>query len=247
MTESRAETGSPRGGFNGWWLGSAMFVLAVLVAAVLVVVLGGGSGSTPGNAPTSTGTASGLPGTADSSAGTSGCAGSAGNANVPTVQPPSGIRWEVLFTIAVPWSSDAGPAVRDGAHRRCYQHSPVGALLAAANLAVTTQCPGSDRTLRDQVLPGPTRDAMLKAAQTQPPQAKQPGETAALAGYRFLAYSPNVTVLQLAYTFGGKYGMENYRLEWHDGDWMLNLDPPGGSVPGQPLTSLAGFVPWGAV
>jgi hypothetical protein len=166
---------------------------------------------------------------------------------VPTSQAPAGIRWEILYTVAVPWSPDTGPTVRDYAVRRCYQHSPTGALVAAANLAVTTQCPGSDQALRDQVLPGPTRDAMLRAAQTNPPQAKQPGETAAFAGYRFISYSPDTAVLQLAFSFGGKYGMETYQLEWQDGDWKLNLDPPGGSVPGQPLSSIAGFVAWGAV
>src|SRR5512141_575098 len=104
MTELRPETGPRKGGFNGWWLGSAMFVLAVLVAAVLVVVLGDGSGPTP-TPGTPTGTAAGPTDTASSSAGLSGCARSAVNADVPTDRPPSGVRWEILFTVAVPWSS----------------------------------------------------------------------------------------------------------------------------------------------
>ncbi len=244
MTDPRPEAGT-RGGFNGWWLGSAMFVLAVLVAAVLMVVLGG-RGSSPAPQDTATGAAAepSANGTS-SSGGSTGCSLEAGNTKVPS-QAPNGVRWEIVNTVAVPWSA-AGPAVRDGAVRRCYAHSPTGALLAAANLAVTTQSPGADQVLQDQVLPGPTRDAMLQAARTQPPQAKQAGETAAFAGFRFISYTPQVAVVQLAYAFGGKYGSETYRMQWQSGDWKLNLDPAGGSTPGGPLGSLAGFVAWGAV
>lgn len=246
MTDSPSP--AARGGFNGWWLGSAAFVLVVLVAAVLVIITGrtpAEPGASPSVSATGPGSPAGTPGTADPDGA---CAAlGEGDAKVPTQQAPTGLHWEIVNTVAVPWSTTAGPLVRQGPIRRCYLHSPTGALLAATNLAVTTESPGSDQVLATQVVPGPTRDARLQAARTQPPLAKQPGQTATFAGYRFVTYDPASAVIELAFAFGGNYAMATYYVQWDSGDWKLNLDPPGGAVAGHSITSLAGYVPWGAV
>lgn len=118
--------------------------------------------------------------------------------------------------------------------------------MAAAVLSATPGSPQGAEVLATQALPGPNRDATLSSLRQQPPAPKQAGETAAIAGFRFLDYSADRATIQIAGAFGGHYLVVTMPLVWSDGDWKLNLDPPGGAIPGQGIPSLAGYTQWGA-
>ncbi len=235
--------------FNGWWGATAALVMAVLIGAGYVIW----RGSTPAQveaAPSqTTSAAAATPASSQTSStpssGRAVCGATAADSTVPTSAPPS-TEWDIVHTVALPRSASAGPAVHSGSTRRCFAHTPTGALFAAVALAVTTDSPGAEDVLRDQVMPGPTRDAQLQSVKANPPQPKQPGETAVISGFRFLSYTPESCVISIAFSFGGRFGAQIFTVQWDEGDWKFDLDPAGGSLPGQPLPDITGYVPWGA-
>lgn len=248
-------TGRPRStGPNRWQLAAAVIVVAMLTA-VVTLVLNREQAPNPGSvtaAPTAapvtpSATASGVdPSPPPSSVAAGDCSLSNRGQDVPT-RPPAGVAWRIVNTIAVPTSETAGPAITDDPVLRCFARTPTGALLAASVLTVTTDAPGADQVLRRQVLPGPTRDAELAQVRATPPAPKQPGETGVFAGFRFVAYTPDQATVMLAFAFRGRFFVQTQTVRWVDGDWKLDMDPPGGLLPGQPVRSLEGYVEWGAV
>ena len=237
------------------WGASAAVILLVLAGLVAVLVWGRG-GSPAQSAPPSlpaastapsgaNGGGSAAPGSDSDSDSDSACNLPADDQTVPKVPPP-GVQWSVVDTVALPWSTTAGAVHRDGAVWTCYARTPVGALMAAAVLSVTSEGPQGVEVLEKQAVSGPNRSARIASLRQQPPEPKQPGETAVIAGYKFLDYSQSRATVQIAGAFGGQYLVVTTPLVWSDGDWKLNLDTPGGTVPGQAIPSLAGYTQWGA-
>lgn len=231
-----------------WWVASIAIILLILAGLVAVLVWGNGGGAVNSAAPLPpTPTASTAAPTTSSAAPqpAGGCNPPATDQTVPKAAPAN-IQWSLVNTVALPWSPTAGATKRDGDLWTCYAHTPTGALVAAAVLSVTPYGPGAERVLSSQVLPGPERDARLATVQAQPPQPNEPGTASAVAGFKFLDYSMNRATIQIAFAYASKSFVWTVPLEWSDGDWKLNLDPSGGSVAGQPITNLAGYIGWGA-
>ena len=248
MSDTTDPNSQKRGtGYNGWWFASAAVIVAVLLAAGAVIVFGGpGDTSTP----QATATPGAAPGTstqpvATSGEGRPGCHPSATDQTVPSAAP-SDLQWEVVDSIALPWSSTAGALHRDRGVWTCYAHTPTGALLAATFLSSAESYTQAARVLQEQAISGPNRDAKLAEVRKNPPQSPEPGTTADIAGFKFLDYTPQRATIQIAAAFANRYLVVTVPVVWSGGDWKLNMDPPGGPVPGAPLASLEGYTRLGA-
>lgn len=253
MSENSSDT---RRKVDAPWIAAAAVV--VLVAAGLVWILMRHNDSTPaspapsGSATVTSSVASGSvprPSAAVTSSATtaatasawpdSGCNGSA----APPVAPQSAmtdLRWEPFLSSAIPMSPTIGPAKTSGALRQCFQHSPAGALVAAANIALGQFVPGTGRTVVEtQFVAGPGRDKALKDLATS---SGQPGQIVAFKLNGCTAAACNV---DLVFFGRGAYGSAVVPMVWTNGDWYVDGSqriPDGGLVQGIP----AGFTAWGS-
>lgn len=179
----------------------------------------------------------------------------AGDQTIPTVAP-SGVTWQLFDETALPFSAAAGPGRIQGDQATCFAHSPVGALIAIAQiserLALSTNWKQVVQMTDTQVMPGVGRNALLKliaTASKQPSPPVPPGTSPQLAGFSFITYTPQVAVVQ--YVFRNDQGALvdlTQTADWSDGDWKLVVLPDGASSPpGQVVSSLVGYVMWGGV
>ncbi|MGA4543112.1 hypothetical protein ACPA54_24285 [Uniformispora flossi] len=176
---------------------------------------------------------------------------------VPTLAP-DGVTWSLYHQSLLPMSATAGPARADGDAVRCFAHTPVGALLAAAQ--VTTRYSFSDdwQLVMDRSLaPGPERDAArtartaAEAAASASPRANTGtgGTVMQLAGFKFVSYTEDTAVIQMMRATDGGLHMSSalYTIKWVEGDWRLQLQTGGKpAAMVQEESSLSGFVPWQA-
>jgi len=120
----------------------------------------------------------------------------------PPTAVPAGISWSLYQSVALPSSSTAGPLTLDGDIATGYAHTPVGALIAAANIS-TRYFLALDSDYRQaaeaMTAPGVGRDAWIALrAKESHPTADPAGTYAQIAGFNFLSYSPADSVVQLA-------------------------------------------------
>jgi len=151
-----------------------------------------------------------------------------------------------------PASDLAGPGVVDGAISRCFSHDPEGALVAAVRLqaqiagATALSWPEASAALA----PGRFTDAINAEEAQLLSQPQAPSDTdrplAAVAGFRFLSYSPEIAVIALAYrSENGALYTADQTLAWVDGDWhLVPVGPDAISSPQASVPDLAGFVEW---
>lgn len=164
--------------------------------------------------------------------------------------PPTGVTWSLLRSVAIPSSPTAGPMIVKDGVARCYAHTPVGALIASRQIGVRSGLSPQWRTVIErQLMPGPGRDTLLKAMATFTP-SDQPGAYAQTAGFRFVSFSPQIAVIDIASRSpdDGALGTGTTTLLWDGGDWKIQPTTQGTTItPVQPLASLDGYVPWGGV
>ncbi|MFF4652547.1 hypothetical protein [Streptomyces sp. NPDC001380] len=229
--------------------GTAAAVLLVAGIAVLGLVLavtGRPSRSAApdaGSAPAATAAAGGAVPPA------TGCAPRDTDPSLPQ-EPPADVTWSVVSTAVLPTSAAAGPTRLEGPVARCYARTPRGALMAAVNLfyRVGLAAPRTTVTQR-QVVAGPGRDEMIRQLRQVDEQVR-PGELAQVAGYRFVSYTPDTTVVTLVNgsAAAGSLKSLDVTVQWQDGDWKLVARPDGWtSTPATSLHSLVGFTPFGGV
>ena len=233
----------------GLWLGA---LIAVGVAAALIVA------STRASHPhraSDRPVVTPSPGTTTTPAVTSSEPVYSAATAVPT-SAPSNISWSLFNGIALPSSATAGPTRVDGAVHAGFAHSPEGALVADAQIAVryiATPGTGWRDVLAKQIVPGPGVNAYVKARNEAGLGDVVHVDTAGvgqLAGFRFVTYTPSVAVVQIAVRFpsNGQYQVATNTVEWLGGDWKLQLLPDGSSASTvQKVSDLAGFVPWSGV
>ncbi|MER7246515.1 hypothetical protein [Kribbella sp. NPDC000426] len=235
---------------------AASIVIGAVVVCGAVLLIGSltSSGATPATAAhaqqqavvparsTPTGAATPV------SSRTVGCNRSTGDESVPQ-QPPAVDGWEVSSRIVVPRSSGYGPARTDAdGFRRCFAHSPTGAVYAAysAYAAMADQ----DKvvaTARKLMVPGPGTDALVHELQTD--QSASGYTVPQLAGFRVIDASPDRVSLMLATSVNSAYMSLTLTLVWHAGDWLLQ-PPAAGEPVGAPFAQhrdLSDFVAWSGV
>lgn len=169
---------------------------------------------------------------------------------VPTVAP-QGVTWELFQTVALP-SSAAGPRVRRGPICAGYDRSPEGALIAALQIStrrLVTPQDGWRQVNLEQVMPSSGRDRFirLRAQVGDEPPVGGAGQT---AGFKFVSYTPEVAVIEIATRFPGRttYQVTNLTVRWSEGDWRLVLQPDGSdSSSASSTSSLGSFIPFSGV
>ncbi|VXB04483.1 conserved exported hypothetical protein [Plantibacter sp. T3] len=166
---------------------------------------------------------------------------------------PADLRWEVSTVSGVTWpvSDTVGPTETTEGFASCFEHSPVGAALAAVAINFST----TDRTQLDvakfYLADSPGRDYVL--ANTAPdaysPIARQMQENGfSLVGFRVEQYDGDSASIRLVLRAPGS--TTGYRgipapMVWADGDWKLK--PLDNGSTGQPTDERDGdFTDWTA-
>jgi hypothetical protein len=213
-----------------------------------------GSGSCDANQPVSCDGSSGDPAVPAStdpvgSVSGSGCGLPAGDQEIP-VKAPAADGWEVNRRVVVPRSSAYGPAKQDAdGFRRCFAHSPTGAVYATYN--VVAAMADQHKTLATAgklMLPGPATDALLRQLRKEAADAEDSTPTQ-IAGFRVLDASRDRATVSLALPVETAFMTATFTLVWHAGDWRLVPPPPGNAL-GAPYAQqrdLSGFVAWSGV
>jgi hypothetical protein len=168
------------------------------------------------------------------------CALPDGEQEVPLV-PPAATSWEVFRRVVVPRSERFGPGrVDPDGFRRCYAHSPTGALFAAYSAVAALAddkriVPDTDRMLHD-----------LAAEDVADGREDTPSQ---LAGFRVIDASRDRVTIALALRVDEAFVSTTITLVWHESDWRL-LAPRPGQEFGAPFSqqaSLGDFVAWSGV
>lgn len=142
--------------------------------------------------------------------------------------------------------TDAGPAVRTGTVRRCYTHTPLGAVTAAGTLLIASA--GKREVARfaltHQWTAGKDRDQSLKRVNAPdgiPPESQMSMQ---ISGYKLLNYGPERAAvgITLLYSNGG---LAEFRLPmvWSGDDWKVQGS--GQPKPKPQSSQDPSFVTWG--
>jgi hypothetical protein len=215
------------------FVASAVFLVLVVAAGVALAVSSGGpDGDVRARARVNAAT------------GGSVCGLPAGSQD-PVVGPPVA-SWTLVGTIAAPTVRDVGPGVLDHGDRRCFAHSPAGALVAAANLAAMISLPSGAISRQDglrHVVPSRTRAVYS----TQPVAPVDPNLRLQIVGFRVAAVGRddvNVTLALRSNLNGGAMVWWTLPMHWMTGDWRARLGSIDEPFIGGPLNGLDGYVRW---
>jgi len=228
-----------------------------VVAAVLVVVLGllgviaavrigrSDDASTPPATSTTPVPTPALTGaTADPSASVCGLAGSVGTGTL-TAAPAA--AWEYQGTTAYPTSPQFGPGQSaPKGYRFCFQHSPEGAAVMAANALAQGSDPEVGARWAEYALgEGRYRDQLLTEIGTV---TGAPDTRIKIAGVRVLSYDGTSARVDLATRVSSQN--QNlvlsavYELVWQSGDWKVSADVQR-PLDTATIPDLSGYLPWG--
>jgi len=157
----------------------------------------------------------------------------------------TGIGWSAFFGVELPVSPTAGPRHTHGGLVAGFTDSPLGALLAAVNIAVRANPNWGPRifgpTIRAQVI-GSQAAALLASCQDSYAQARQAnglpaGQPWAPAhvtedAFRWEGYTPADAAVDLVSAGpdgqgGAVLAATRIEVRWRDGDWRV-VAPPGG-------------------
>lgn len=224
----------------------AVVVAALIVAAVFLTVLNlnRGNEATPPSADPSS-SAAPTPSESAVAGGASVC-GLSGVKLSGSVTTAPATEWQYQDVNAYPVSPSAGPGeTAPEGYRYCYQHTPEGAVFAAANMTIAGFGPVEMRTaLLDYALTdGQYRDRLLGAS-----GGDSSGDVrAAIAGFRVLEYTGETARIDIAFrgTASGQAvtGSTVYELIWDGGDWRINADEAEPARIAQ-LPDLSGYTSW---
>ncbi|MFK4083489.1 hypothetical protein ACI2LF_05230 [Kribbella sp. NPDC020789] len=245
---SESDSSTP---FGPGFVAACIVIAAILACGVILLVAPDPSDATASRGESSQATAA-VPATptdrcptAGSTNCSAGCSLPAGDQVVPAVAPAVD-GWEVSRRVVVPRSGVFGPGVTDAdGFRRCFAHSPTGAIFAAYNVvAALADQSQVTATARKLMLPGPETDALLRTVAREKPSGDS--EPTQLAGYRVVAADRDQVTVMLAVPVEAQYMSLTLTMVWHDHDWRLR-PPPSGEAVGAPFVqvrNLTDFVKW---
>lgn len=156
--------------------------------------------------------------------------------------------WDYIGTTAVPSSHEFGPGeTTEGGMRYCFQRSPEGALVMAANAVAQGSSAEINAEWFDYVLSnGQYRDAINEESTGE--IQDRPGVRINIAGFRLLEYNGSTATIDIAArsTVDGQAFTVSaiYHIVWEDGDWKMNTDhlhPMEMTV----IPDLTGYIGWG--
>ncbi|TDO56628.1 hypothetical protein EV651_11215 [Kribbella sp. VKM Ac-2571] len=176
-----------------------------------------------------------------------GCGLPDGDQTMPT-KAPAVDSWEVSRRVVVPRSSAYGPARIDAdGFRRCFAHSPTGAVFAAYNVVAAL----ADQrqvlaTVQKLMVPGVNADALIRELRKEEPADSSVTQ---VAGFRLLDAGRDRATVMVAVPVQTGYMSLTLTLVWYAGDWRVQPPPPGEPV-GVPFSQhrdLGDFVAWSGV
>lgn len=228
----------------------AVVVAALIVAAIVLTVLNlnrDDDAAPPAPDPSSNATSSAAPSLEPSGvAGGASVCGLAGEELSGTVTTAPPTEWQFQDVYAFPTSPTAGPGeTAPEGYPYCFQHSPEGALFAAANVTIIGFGPANQRQafLEYALTDGPYRDTLLAAQGAAAPSDVR----ASLAGFRMLAYDGESARVDIAFRGSSNgqsvNGSAVLELVWADGDWKLDASNPEPARLAE-LPDLSGYVSW---
>jgi len=207
---------------------AAVILGIAVVVAGLVVAVGHGGSPVPDPALGSA--------TPAADAAASGSAGSAG---------PDAVTWSTVAGAKVPVSATAGPSDTNAGRARGFAHTPLGAVLAAANISVRLSPQvGPDvfaPTLREQVV-GPDTDALSQhldedyqaaRAQLGLPYGAAAGRLySTTTGYQLDMHGADAATVRLLIEGPGQAGGSVLvalvtHMQWTGADWALQAPNRG--------------------
>jgi hypothetical protein len=225
------------------FVAAAAFLGIVIVAAVGILLIGPGDSGDSGGGTRPQGGNNGKPG-ASADPAASVCGLKPGSQEIPETPPDA--KWTLVGKVAVPSSSDVGPARREGALRACYAHSPTGALFAAANFVAVASLANVDKEVVGHLVANNSdRDAFLNDL-----EQSRSGSRAQIAGFRIVGASKDEASVELAFNAvngEGRSGVVSatFPMRWEQGDWKFVATAGDDPYSIQPLDSTSGFIPWG--
>ncbi|MEU4390858.1 hypothetical protein [Kribbella sp. NPDC023855] len=207
------------------------------------------SGARPSQPGSDSGATAGPQSAGASGGGAERCRVRYGDQGVPSGKGPGVDGWEVSRRVVVPRSAAYGPGKTDSdGFRRCFAHSPTGAVYAAYNvIAALADQTKAVATARKLMLPGRETDILIEQLATE--SGDTSSEPTQLAGYRVVDASRDRVTIMLALPVESQYMSATITLTWYAGDWRL-VPPPSGSPVGAPYSQhrdLDGFVAWSGV
>lgn len=228
------------------FIASAVVILLIVVAGVVVTVLNLNRGDTEPVPPSTSQPSSPEP---------SGDAGGASICGLEGVELSGRLsiapaaEWSYQDTVAYPTSDEFGPgdSTPEGV-RFCFQRSPEGALFAATNAVVQGADPATVESWLEYFLAaGPNRDTVLNAGAGS---TGTDGVRVDIAGFRLLAYDGDTATVDVAVR-GSAQGQAVtlsmvYKLVWEAGDWKLVVSNPTTPIDVAVIPDLAGYITWRA-
>jgi hypothetical protein len=174
------------------------------------------------------------------------------NDEKPPTEAPSDLTWQRIGQRMVPVSASAGPRTVVDGTATGYAHSPVGALIAAAQLSARADGSAGraswEPTLVGQFVLGDDRDVLLEALRANPDDSRVLDGFTIPAGFVFRTFTLSWADIGLVYRSPDAEGYRGavYRLVWQNSDWMMAA-PEGGSWASalRPVDDLTTAVPWG--
>lgn len=223
---------------------AAVLVIALVVLGVVIAFSGRDEPREGSSTPTATSSAT-TPAPVD--AGVESVCGLPGHTESGTLTTAPAAEWPFQGTTAYPTSLEFGPgATTPSGVRFCFQHTPTGALFAAANAIVQGSDPAvAGEWLEYALADGPYRDQILGDGESSGGSDSRMN----IVGFRMLAYDGATARVDVAVRVTVEtstvFTSGVYELVWADGDWKLRADTA------KPLNvaripDLSGYVPWGA-
>lgn len=221
---------------------SAALIGIILVAAIAVIAVRAGNGSSEAATPS---TATGSPIAASS------CGLSDGPQSVPSAAPRT--NWDLNGKMAAPSSKSYGPAHVDRGVHSCFARNPDGAIFAAANFYTDALGQGQiNQVFVDRwFIDGPAKRQAQRALDANTPADGREPIPQQIVGYRIDSYSKARTTVTLvtqetAGPSAGGLRATPTTVVWDRRDWRIDVDNSGVSTPTR-IPSLAGFTPWSGV
>lgn len=158
--------------------------------------------------------------------------------------------WKYMGETAYPTSSDYGPAESTDGYERCFQHSPEGAVFAAAYITTASLTYSQEHDEKgaeawaDYLMVGPGRDAVLNGESNDDDTSGR----LMIQGFRVLDYSNDTAKIDLAarVTIDGESATASfvYDLVWENGDWKWEVPDTDDQFQSSIIPDLAGYVSW---
>lgn len=247
MADDENEQKSPftRPGF----IAAAAVVAVIVVCAIILIIVNATRGdSEPAPSPSTSAPSASPTASSPAASGDESVCGLEGVKLSGTITVAPQATWAYEGTTAYPTSPTYGPGQTDPTgFRYCFQHSPEGALFAAANaLAAPTDPATSSAWAQYFLAPGPNRDSLLAQSASGP--SSTTGTRLTVAGYRVLSYDGNTARIDVGGT-GSASGTEItfsavYSLVWVDGDWKASTETAN-PIDFAGIPNLAGYTTWG--